>query len=58
MPYREDSTGWTGVVCEIMELVREVNEVVRRCFAFVPVFPVKGFARAFFLEYVQWFCLG
>ena len=56
MPYREDSTGWTGVVCEIIELVRDVSEVVRLCLAFVPVFPLKGFARTFFLECVQWFC--
>jgi len=56
VPYREDSTGWTGVVCEIIELVRDVSEVVRLCLAFVPVFPLKGFARTFFLECVQWFC--
>jgi len=56
VPYREDSNGWTGVVCEIIELVRGVGEVVRPCLAFVPMFPLKGFAGAFFLECVQWFC--
>ena len=56
MPYREDSVGWTGVVCEIVELVREVSEVVRRCLACVLVCPLKGFACAFFLECVQRFC--
>lgn len=28
MTYREDCTGWTGVVCKIIELVRGVGEFV------------------------------